>query len=241
MEEKNDELIEIETDFGFGILPREIMRSSLSTTAKAIYAYLASFAGNTRKAFPSVRLICNELGMSENTFYKYLKELKDLGVVEIIKEREQGKFTKNIYKLSPYLKLSCMAEPYTVNLGTNNNNIINNNNSNNIKEKINKKEKYFEDEELNKKYHEYLQMRIEKKCKATPTTIKNQVNRLNKYDKGTALQMIQNSIDNGWRGIFEIKNGTNIKEIEKPFWEEKEIKTSTGGNKEIDEILKMFN
>ena len=175
------------------------------------------------------------------TCYKYLKELKDLGVVEIIKEREQGKFTKNIYKLSPYLKLSCMAEPYTVNLGTNNNNIINNNNSNNIKEKINKKEKYFEDEDLNTKYEEYLQMRIEKKCKATPTTIKNQVNRLNKYEKEIALEMIQYSIDNGWQGIFEIKNRTSVKEKTKPYWEEKKIKTSTGTSEEIDEILKIFN
>ena len=42
MEEKNDELIEIETDFGFGILPREIMRSSLSQLYNILY--LVSFA-----------------------------------------------------------------------------------------------------------------------------------------------------------------------------------------------------
>jgi DNA-binding transcriptional ArsR family regulator len=239
MEEKNDELIEIETDFGFGILPREIMRSSLSITAKTIYAYLASFAGNTRKAFPSVRLICNELGMSENTFYKYLKELKDLGVVEIIKEREQGKFAKNIYKLSPYLKLSCTAESCTVNLGTNNNNIINNNNYNNIKEKINKKEKFV------KPTLEELQNYINEKKLNVNAEHFIDYYEANGWKVGkNPMKDWKATIRNWHRRNEEFKKPTLPKKEEPvPDWFDKEIEAKTPNEtsrKEIEEIINSF-
>lgn len=92
---------QIKHDFGYGIIPKSIMRSKLSIQAKSIYSYLASFAGNTGKSFPSVKLICSEMGISKDTFYKYIKELKEYGVVTVIQERnEKGVFTRSIYYLS---------------------------------------------------------------------------------------------------------------------------------------------
>ena len=133
-------------EFGFGIIPKRVMKDpSLNLQAKGIYAYLCSYAGNKETAFPGVDLITYELGISRNTFYKYLKELKKVGYVEVYKERsENGTFEKNIYKLLPCPKKPYMVKPDTVkpdmekpytanedtNINSTNINSINNNNSN---------------------------------------------------------------------------------------------------------------
>jgi len=226
----------------YAIIPANVRYDKeITPNAKLLYAEITSLCNEKGYCWANNEYFANLYNVSKISISKWISQLEQNGYIETEIIYKEG--TKQI--LNRYIRI--VKYPIKEKFNTpikekfKDNNININNTFNNIKEKINKKEKYFEDEELDKKYHEYLQMRIEKKCKATPTTIKSQIKKLSQYNKETALQMLQNSIDNGWRGIFEIKNGTNIKEIEKPFWEEKEIKTSNGGNKEIDEILKMFN
>lgn len=126
-------------DFGFGIIPKHIMKNTdVSLQAKGIYAYLCSYAGNKDTAFPSVKLITYELGVSKDTFYKYLSELQLKGYVEIEKERDKGKFCHNVYRLLPCPKssdtvLSDTVLPDTVfsdtNINSSNINSINKNNT----------------------------------------------------------------------------------------------------------------
>lgn len=110
-------------DVGFGVLPKRVMiDKNLSIQAKAIFAYLCTYAGNTDNAFPGRQLITYQLGISKDTFTKYLKELKDKGYIEVYKrEREKGKFSHNVYKLVPCPKLSDTVTPDTVNQDTNKN------------------------------------------------------------------------------------------------------------------------
>lgn len=62
----------------YGFVNKEIMKDpNISAEAKTIYAYLSSYAGNKDAPFPSVSLICYELNMSENRFYKHRKDLID--------------------------------------------------------------------------------------------------------------------------------------------------------------------
>lgn len=143
-------------DTGYGLIPKSIMRNKgISIQAKAVYSYLAGFAGTTQRAFPSADLITAELNISRNTFYKYLKELREIGVVEVQKERtENGTFERNVYflknQIQPHTKKDDVAKketpcpkkpdmakpgtvkpdmvtPDTVNVDTINNNLINNN------------------------------------------------------------------------------------------------------------------
>lgn len=66
----------------YGFVNKEIMKDpNISAEAKTIYAYLSSYAGNKDTAFPSVSLICYELNMSKNRFYKHRKELIDKGII----------------------------------------------------------------------------------------------------------------------------------------------------------------
>lgn len=88
---------------GYGFSPKKIMRDpSLKVEAKAIYCYLASFAGTQAVAFPSVELICHELDISENRFHKYKNELVKHGYITIERQRLESGFSKNIYLLNGY-------------------------------------------------------------------------------------------------------------------------------------------
>lgn len=87
---------------GYGFISRQIMRDkTLSRDSKAIYCYLHSFAGTKMTAFPSWKTICEELGFkSKDTYYKYINELKEHGLIKIEQLKEDGKWAKNIYTLA---------------------------------------------------------------------------------------------------------------------------------------------
>ena len=73
------------------------------------------------------------------------------------------------------------------------------------KEKINKKEKYFENEELNNTFLEFLEVRKKIKAVNSDRAITGLINKLSKYDDETKLKMIEQSIINSWKDIYELK------------------------------------
>ncbi|MFD1707693.1 MULTISPECIES: helix-turn-helix domain-containing protein [Siminovitchia] len=96
---------------GYGLIAKQVMRDkSLPKQSKLIYAYMCSFASissnGERTAFPSVALQCAELGMSEDTYYKWRKPLIEKGLITITKTRSneedsKGQFDRNIYSIEP--------------------------------------------------------------------------------------------------------------------------------------------
>lgn len=125
---------------GYGLIAKKVMKdSNLSLSAKAIYSYLCAYAGNESSAFPSVKLINHELGISKDTFYKYMKELTDKAYIVVSQKRaEKGKFSHNIYSIeavpcpkSPDTDLPDTDLPDTVFPDTTSNNTTNNNTTSN--------------------------------------------------------------------------------------------------------------
>lgn len=123
---------------GYGIVPKLVMKDEdLSIEAKAIYAYLCSYAGAGKTAFPSVDLICNNLGISENRFYKHRKPLVDKGYINVEREKTDSGWSNNIYTLNSevHLQIEGIRNEDIQNIGIQNegtnNNILNNNNINN--------------------------------------------------------------------------------------------------------------
>ena len=137
---------------GYGLIASKVMRDkSIPKQSRLIYAYMCSFAGidknGNRVAFPSVSLQCEELDMSEDTYYKWRKELEKRGLITIEKRKNGGKFERNLYFIEavpvpkdtdsePCPKISGTENSSTENWGTINissNNIsLNKNNNNNI-------------------------------------------------------------------------------------------------------------
>jgi len=88
----------------FGIISQNIMRNPyITVTAKALYAYLAGFAGAENSAFPGRELICHEMGLNKDTFSKYMWELQCWQIITVEKCRsEKGNFENNLYILDHY-------------------------------------------------------------------------------------------------------------------------------------------
>lgn len=89
---------------GFGIIPKLVMCDhNLTPEAKAIYAYLVSFAGNGNTAFPGFRKIQTDLCLSINTYYKHYNLLLCRGYISVTQEHSNGGrghgFGKNIYTI----------------------------------------------------------------------------------------------------------------------------------------------
>lgn len=61
---------------------------------------------------------------------------------------------------------------------------------------------YFVDQLLNELYHSYLKMRVQKGAKATDTTIQTQIKKFNLLPIEQVEWALNQSIENGWTGVF---------------------------------------
>ena len=89
------------------------------------------------------------------------------------------------------------------------------------KKEINKekKEKYFENEELNSLFLDFLSLRKKIKAVNSERAINMLLNKLNKHkDDSVKIEMINNSIVNSWKDIYELKKG---------------VKNTNGENKDL--------
>jgi len=115
---------------GYGLSPKLVMRDKgLTIEAKAIYAYMSSFAGNGEKAFPKVSTVCRDLQISRQRFNRHRQLLIEKGYISIEKRRNEGKFDNNIYILNSTVvtKHHHGKTPQWQNVTTNNNKDLNNN------------------------------------------------------------------------------------------------------------------
>ena len=105
---------------GYGVIPKLLMRDKeISIEAKGIYAYISSYAGNGSTAFPSISLICSDLGISEKRFYSHKKILEERGYIQVEQERgPNGTFNRNVYTINSVLipkELPYVVEPSSQN------------------------------------------------------------------------------------------------------------------------------
>jgi predicted phage replisome organizer len=80
-----------------------------------------------------------------------------------------------------------------------------------------KKETYFKDEELQKTFMDYLELRSNIKAVNTERAIKLLITNLEKIasDTDTKIKVIEQSIMNSWKGVFPLKNDFNKKQDKK--------------------------
>ena len=112
------------------------------------------------------------------------------------------------------------------------------NNTINNKKENNKKKKYYENEELNNLFLEFLELRKKIKAVNSERAIKMLINKLSNYNDEIKYKMIEKSIVNSWKDVYELKNiKANNKTL--PNWFDKEIPKEED-NGEIEEMLKEF-
>lgn len=76
---------------GYGTVTKTAMQDrDLTIQAKAIYAYLCSYAGGKDEAHPGIAKICYDLCVDERTLRKHMKLLIEHGYVRIDRYRYAG-------------------------------------------------------------------------------------------------------------------------------------------------------
>lgn len=72
---------------------------------------------------------------------------------------------------------------------------------------------YFDEEMLNSTFLDFMNMRKSlKNGKMTERAITMMINKLNKYDVNTAIAMLEQSILNNWKDVYELKGGSRTNE-----------------------------
>ena len=88
---------------GYGMIYKAVMKDTrLSITAKAIYAYLSSYAGAGTVSFPTRSRILHDLGISESTYYKHFHQLLDCGYLTVKQRKAGHKFSVNDYYFNEF-------------------------------------------------------------------------------------------------------------------------------------------
>lgn len=110
----------------------------------------------------------------------------------------------------------------------------------------NKEKKYFENENINSIFIEFIEVRKKLKAVNSERAINTLINKLNKYPDDIKYQMIENSIVNSWKDVYELKekrnnyNNPTRKEVV-PEWLNKEVKEETATPEEIAKLNKRLN
>ena len=111
------------------------------------------------------------------------------------------------------------------------------------KDKNNKTTKYFDNDNLNSLFIEFLEVRKKLKAVNSDRAINTLIKTLNKYPDDIKYQMIENSIVNSWKGVYELKNTTKQptrKEIV-PSWLNEQPKREEVSPEELKEIDEFFD
>ena len=185
------------------------------------YALIYGFSQDGESEFKgSLKYISEFLGVSKRTVQRSVENLVDRGIVEKRVEEISGvKFNRYMAREKADTPIDKMTMGYRQNdhggidkMTTNNTNIYNTNNntSNNAKDK-GAPARYFEDEELNNKFLEFLSMRKKiRKPVRTDRALKALLKKLHELsggDVGLMKQIIDQSLDKEWLGLFELKVG----------------------------------
>lgn len=170
--------------------------------------------------------------MSEITIKRAVKNLIDKKII-ITENFNKNSFDKTLWYSIDYEKLNEIVEisdsikmiPSRVsdcdyreyqNDTTNTNNNYNNNNNNKKRENIEKL--YFENNKVNDIFLEFLDLRKKIKAVNSDRAINTLINKLNKYDDDTKFMMIEQSIVNSWKDVYELKNKQSKKEDDNVEW-----------------------
>ena len=187
------------------------------------YALIYGFSQDGESEFKgSLKYISEFLGVSKRTAQRSIENLVDRGIVEKRVEEISGvKFNRYMAHEKADTHIDKMTTGYRQNdhggidkMTTNNTNIYNTNNntSNNTKDK-GAPARYFEDEELNNKFLEFLSMRKKiRKPVRTDRALKALLKKLHELsggDVGLMKQIIDQSLDKEWLGLFELKTAND--------------------------------
>ena len=180
----------------------------LTLKAKGLLSLMLSLPEEWDYSVRGLEKICLE---SKNTINSILNEIERYGYLKRKRIYENGKITNWEYLIFEKSQTEYDLHPKNEDIENqdienwDNNKILNNKILNNNKKEIIKEKRYFEDDNLNDLFKDFLSMRKKIKAVNSDRAITLLINKLSKYDDKTKIKMIENSIENSWKGIYELK------------------------------------
>jgi hypothetical protein len=197
-----------------------------------MYGEITALTYKTGECWASNNYFAKLYNTTPQAISKWILDLKEKGYINLDYEKDGKQYKKRIIKVSIYIdRVSTKIDGGYQQKFKENNTSINNTS---IKENI--KRKYFENEELNDLFNEFLELRKKLKCKNTDRAITLLLNELNKYPDDIKKEMINNSIMGSWKSVYPLKNTKRIEQL--PEWFGKEIVNEK--DKEVEEIERRF-
>jgi hypothetical protein len=229
----------------YAIIPAEVRYDNdLRANEKLLYGEITALSKQTGECWAGNNYFCELYNVKPNAIAVWIRHLKEKRYIDIEYKYKGNMIQQRIIKIGGIQKDSTSySKEYevvskkiggTIQKDKENNININNTSINNIKENI--KRKYFEDEELNDLFNEFLELRKKLKCKNTDRAITLLLNELNKYPNDIKKEMINNSIMGSWKSVYPLKNTKRTEPI--PEWFGKEIVNEK--DEEVEEIERRF-
>ena len=195
----------------FQPIPRDLIQDcDLSAQARFIYAYMAAKPEGW-EFWQDV--MSREVGMSVGTLRKYLHELRDAGWLEIGGQKHNKGFGSVQYTLKALCYKNCDTQNLCdTKIVTHENcdtqNLSHLNNTDSIKEIDTSKKTKKADAPLvlpfsSDKFRETWEMLCEEKewKKKTRNALQMALKRLAKYDEAFAIELMEKTIEKGWKGV----------------------------------------
>ena len=88
--------------YGYGIISQLVTKDrEVSVSAKGVYAYLVSCAGNDKQTYPSQEKMCYDLDIKNpKTLRKYIRELQAKGFIRIVRTKKNNIQYRNVYLIA---------------------------------------------------------------------------------------------------------------------------------------------
>lgn len=164
---------------------------------------ISSLSAEKGYCFASNNYLANLFNIREETISRKLNKLVKKGYITIEYDKKGCEVTNRYIRLTKLSTDDCVNNQPTIDENVKDNNTSINNTSINKKEIY--KEKYFDNEKVNEMFIDFLKLRATIKAKNTDRAINTLINKLNKYDDDTKYKMIEKSIVNSWKDVYEIE------------------------------------
>lgn len=204
----------------YAVIPSQIRYDNdLTPNEKLLYGEITALTNKSGECWATNKYFSELYDVHINTASNWIQHLKEKGYIntKIIYKNGTKEIEKRIIKINgdpinknvkTYQQNNVEGINENIERGINKNVEENNTSINNtsINKKENIKEKYFNNDEVNNLFLEYLDFRKKLKAINTDRAIKLLINKLLPYDDSSKIEMINTAIERSWKSFFPVNN-----------------------------------
>ena len=195
----------------YAIIPANVRYDvDLRASAKLMYGEITALSSKYGVCTASNNYFARLYEVDSSAISKWITQLKNKKYIEVEYETKGKEIKKRIIRIIGTDK--CQYVLPNDNGGYCQKDKENNTSINNTSKKE-YKERYFDNEELNEIFIEFLQLRKKLKAVNSDRAINSLLKKLNNYDDDTKYKMIEQSIVSSWKNVYEVKENKR-KEME---------------------------